>query len=368
MRAPPPPPPPLSPQFLKSSPWPLCIEQHQGELREYVSRIGQTWREDPSNDSLKYKRNRVRHELVPIMADLAGGMGPLAQRLETMSKQSSAYRDWLGAAALAWEVEYVPEGSAHRARHVLPVEPLQHTSSPVQIEVIHRFIARSPHLLPFSAAASLPYDQMERVLSQLSVPSVDWSLHLTKAISVRRVGEVLKCGSVEEDTEEYEEQRSFCSSESEEKNLSVRVSSRVVRALARVGCSLAISMVDDAPGGDSGSTSIHVWPGARLAVRLREDGDRFVVAGTAEGNGRQKKVSEILRDRNVPLHLREDVIVLEALRKDPPNLLAMWVPDAMDPAGWNALVAHEGDEEVVDMAEEAAAMATTVYFSLKVKK
>ena len=103
-------------------------------------------------------------------------------------------------------------------------------------------------------------------------------------------------------------------------------------------------------------------------MRLREDGDRFVVAGTAEGNGRQKKVSEILRDRNVPLHLREDVIVLEALRKDPPNLLAMWVPDAMDPAGWNALVAHEGDEEVVDMAEEAAAMATTVYFSLKVKK
>ena len=67
-------------------------------------------------------------------------------------------------------------------------------------------------------------------------------------------------------------------------------------------------------------------------------------------------------------HLREDVIVLEALRKDPPNLLAMWVPDAMDPAGWTALVAHEGDEEVVDMAEEAAAMATTVYFSLKVKK
>ena len=59
----------------------------------------------------KYKRNRVRHELVPIMADLAGGMGPLAQRLETMSKQSSAYRDWLGAAALAWEVEYVPKAA-----------------------------------------------------------------------------------------------------------------------------------------------------------------------------------------------------------------------------------------------------------------
>ncbi|MCL4160622.1 UNVERIFIED_CONTAM: hypothetical protein GTU68_037774, partial [Idotea baltica] len=41
----------------------------RAEILDYAKHHGVAWREDSSNTSLKYLRNRVRHELVPLMTD-----------------------------------------------------------------------------------------------------------------------------------------------------------------------------------------------------------------------------------------------------------------------------------------------------------
>ena len=41
------------------------LEIGREELREYLRKIGQTWREDASNLEVKHARNRLRHELLP---------------------------------------------------------------------------------------------------------------------------------------------------------------------------------------------------------------------------------------------------------------------------------------------------------------
>ena len=39
----------------------------RAEIEEYLDRLGQAWREDQSNRDLRHARNRVRHELLPLL-------------------------------------------------------------------------------------------------------------------------------------------------------------------------------------------------------------------------------------------------------------------------------------------------------------
>jgi hypothetical protein len=62
-------------------------------LQRYLQCKGLSWREDSSNQSRKYKRNAVRLDLLPLMAELAGGGGALSSRLEQLSAQSGDVRE-----------------------------------------------------------------------------------------------------------------------------------------------------------------------------------------------------------------------------------------------------------------------------------
>jgi len=56
-------------------------------LREYLNSIGQCWREDASNQSDHYARNRLRKYLA--------GRGNLAESLLRLADASAAYRSWI---------------------------------------------------------------------------------------------------------------------------------------------------------------------------------------------------------------------------------------------------------------------------------
>lgn len=45
------------------------LEFSRGDLEEYAKSTGLRWREDESNKSLKYSRNRIRHELLPQLME-----------------------------------------------------------------------------------------------------------------------------------------------------------------------------------------------------------------------------------------------------------------------------------------------------------
>mmetsp|Transcript_57292 Transcript_57292/g.139687 ORF Transcript_57292/g.139687 Transcript_57292/m.139687 type:complete len:802 (+) Transcript_57292:258-2663(+) len=64
------------------------LNHSKQELKQYLSDRRLEWREDSSNSSNKYLRNRVRNELVPLLQDMTDGAF-LSKRLPSMVRQSN---------------------------------------------------------------------------------------------------------------------------------------------------------------------------------------------------------------------------------------------------------------------------------------
>ena len=71
------------------------LELSKQQLVDYMRCRALPWREDASNLSRKYKRNAVRLDLLPLMAQLSGGAQALSSRLCTLAEQSADLRDWI---------------------------------------------------------------------------------------------------------------------------------------------------------------------------------------------------------------------------------------------------------------------------------
>jgi tRNA(Ile)-lysidine synthase len=65
------------------------------DLLTYLTERNLEWREDSSNESRVYKRNKVRLDLIPIMAELAGGQEALSRRLLALSMQGEDVKELL---------------------------------------------------------------------------------------------------------------------------------------------------------------------------------------------------------------------------------------------------------------------------------
>lgn len=61
------------------------------EIDRYVQAHGLTFRDDVSNESDKYTRNRIRHHLIPLLAEIdPAAMGKLGRSIENLGKDAQA--------------------------------------------------------------------------------------------------------------------------------------------------------------------------------------------------------------------------------------------------------------------------------------
>ena len=67
----------------------------KNQIEKYMKDNKLEWREDSSNTQRKYKRNKVRLDLVPILQDLTGGKQALYKRLRDLSEQSEEIKELL---------------------------------------------------------------------------------------------------------------------------------------------------------------------------------------------------------------------------------------------------------------------------------
>lgn len=72
---------------------PLLGTTHE-ETQRYCAERGFAWAHDSSNDSPRFRRNRLRNELLPLMREIAPG-GPAA--LLRLAGQAAALEEWLDA-------------------------------------------------------------------------------------------------------------------------------------------------------------------------------------------------------------------------------------------------------------------------------
>jgi len=66
------------------------LQLRKNDITKFLESNALEWREDESNATNKYKRNKVRNELIPLMRELAGGEQALQKRFNNIDQQSRA--------------------------------------------------------------------------------------------------------------------------------------------------------------------------------------------------------------------------------------------------------------------------------------
>ncbi|MEI8196133.1 MAG: ATP-binding protein, partial [Phycisphaerae bacterium] len=60
----------------------------RAQLRDYLQSLGQSWREDSTNQSPNYLRNRMRHELLPQLATYQPAIREVLNRVATQAREA----------------------------------------------------------------------------------------------------------------------------------------------------------------------------------------------------------------------------------------------------------------------------------------
>lgn len=241
------------------------IDRSRAEVLEYLGARGLGWREDPSNATPRFARNRVRHELLPVAARLA----PAVER--ALARAADLLRDDERALRA-------------RARRALGAERARLLSEPraVRRRVI-RHLWRRASSSP-GTAGELSADHVEAVLALLR-RSAAWRLSLPGRVEARCDGRRLELHPAPA--------RAATAAAPPEPVL--------LRGLGRhalPGRSEVLSLTAARP-------ELLPWP---MELRTRRPGDRFRPEHGVGG----KKLKAWLIDRKVPRERRDRILVLAA--------------------------------------------------------
>ncbi len=124
------------------------IDCRRSELVAELGRLGLEWVEDPTNQDPKFLRNRVRHELLPLLAGSYNpGIATALVRVASLARETVVALDRLATAELervaAWE-----DGAV-----TLPLSPLRALPRQVAAEVLRQAAARLGSTAPLRAWA-----------------------------------------------------------------------------------------------------------------------------------------------------------------------------------------------------------------------
>jgi len=116
----------------------LCVSR--GELEVYLAALGQTWREDESNLDRHFLRNRVRHDLLPL---LEGGYNPNFRQVVNV------FADVARAEEKYWEKLVDEHLVRHAGTRQLSVEGFVELPLALQRRVVKGFAERHGFALDF---------------------------------------------------------------------------------------------------------------------------------------------------------------------------------------------------------------------------
>ena len=282
------------------------LEVRRAELRQYLVDRGESYRDDSSNEDRSIPRNRVRHELMPIITRLApGGVRALA-RVATLAREDE---DFLQKAAieagrslvLSDEAGALPDSTLRIDCRMFAVLP-----PAIGRRVVRELLIRAAPGAAFTAR------HIEAVRELAAADKSRGHLDLPGLVLERRAGELCILPRVEAraTTDPAGRRRRLNDAGSFHRALDVPGAVEMPEAGVTIAASMQVGEPAAAPGHDKRVAMLQASSLALpLAVRTRRPGDRFRPLG-APG---RRKLQDLLVDRKVPREAREIVpLVVDA--------------------------------------------------------
>jgi tRNA(Ile)-lysidine synthase len=113
------------------------LETRAAELRGHLKEVRQKWREDETNASRRYTRNRVRAELLPLMESMYGGATQAIVRLAMLAREA-----WDCVVADEVELRLHAVESAGARREVFKRQALRQAPAGICAEVLRATLQR----------------------------------------------------------------------------------------------------------------------------------------------------------------------------------------------------------------------------------
>jgi len=151
----------------------------KAEITRYMIDHHHAWREDLTNHSKKYLRNRVRNELIPLLQDILSEAA-LEHRISDLERQSVEMRDDINHRAGAYLEEHTELLDGGRVSFVLNPEQRPNL---VQRHAIYKWLVNE-------CCSTCSYKQLNRLLDQINdfPDRMSWTLDMGQNWSVRRLG------------------------------------------------------------------------------------------------------------------------------------------------------------------------------------
>ena len=160
------------------------LEVRKSEISDFLTQQNLHWREDESNASAKYLRNRVRNELVPLLNDLVGGKEVLESRLDRIQEQSRKLKYDVSKRANIY-LESSAEGG-DEGHFVLP--PHDGELDVVEEEALFKWVREESN-----GIVSLSYEKLRAICQQISTypDRRQWKMSIGDCWDVERNGDIL---------------------------------------------------------------------------------------------------------------------------------------------------------------------------------
>ena len=287
------------------------LEIGRDELRAYLASVGQVFRDDESNRDLSIPRNRVRHELLPLLSrDFSPGITDVLAREATIARQDEDRLQQEAIDLLDLIVLRNETGISGGAAVELDARALS---------ALHPALAVRVARIAMETVAPgrfVGFDHVERLLALARDPRGEGALSLPGQHAVRR-GETLVLDTQRAQRSRRADAQPFSNSF----RVSLSIPGEVVLApqgwavsATRCARTVADPGGDTQPGQSPGTLKVEcprleqtvaadrlTLP---LAVRSRRPGDRLSPLGMG---GRRKKVQDVLVDRKVPREGRDSL-------------------------------------------------------------
>lgn len=161
------------------------LDLRKADLQHFLISNEVKWREDQSNTSPKYLRNRVRNELIPLLRDMVGGESVLESRLENVEMQSRKIKK-----------DVMERTKAHLSTTLTKRGDELYFSLPnsrgelclVEEESLFQWVETAS-----DSQISLSYDKLVSISNQISKypDKLEWKMSIGSGWNIERKGSVL---------------------------------------------------------------------------------------------------------------------------------------------------------------------------------